>query len=206
MAKHSLFRAIGVTSELDRSAGESVLLTFDDGPHPETTPRVLDCLADYGARAVFFVVGNRVPLAPWVLGEIVARGHLIGNHTFAHSANQKARQYTDEIQRCQDVVQQLTGTSPVLFRPPQGKVSVAGVLAARRLGLKTVHWSASNSDWALRDHGSAVTCGEQLRQVVGPRDIVLLHDEQPWVLTVLDILLPHLASQGIDLRRGVDSL
>ena len=97
-AKRALLRAASVTSRLDRKAGNSVLLTFDDGPHPEVTPAVLDLLKQYDARAVFFVVGNRIPLAPWVLRQILDGGHQIGNHTYYHDYKDRGvSDYVDDI-------------------------------------------------------------------------------------------------------------
>jgi peptidoglycan/xylan/chitin deacetylase (PgdA/CDA1 family) len=160
IAKRSILRMVSVVCQLDRSTPDSILLTFDDGPHPETTPAVLDRLEKYGARAIFFVVGSRVSRAPEILSEIVSRGHVIGNHTFSHPLSMVTHSYREEIIRCQDVIGTIIGKTPTLFRPPFGKTSMRGVLAAQRLGLKTVHWSLDRADWALRDQATARACGE----------------------------------------------
>lgn len=199
--KRAVLRAASVVSRLDRRAGHSALLTFDDGPHPEVTTAVLDRLERYDAHAVFFIVGNRIPLAPWALSRILDGGHRLGNHTYYHDyKNRGVSEYSDDIGRCQGAVEALIGVSPSLFRPPLGRITVSGLRAARRHGLKTYHWSVECADWSLRSREAAIDSGERLGRIIGPGDIVLLHDDNPYVLPILDVLLPQLADRGLDLR------
>src|SRR6478672_6016647 len=136
-AKRSVFRALGVIHALDREAGSSILLTFDDGPHPEVTPGVLDRLKEYDALAVFFVVGNRIPRAPAMLVRAAAEGHHIGNHSYEHWLGRPPwpRAYVRDVRKCQDVIASLTAQRPTLFRPPLGRVTPASWLAAKTSGL-----------------------------------------------------------------------
>ena len=90
--------------------------------------------------------------------------------------------------------------TPTLFRPPLGRITLSGLRAARRLGLKTVHWSVEAADWALRSPEASRDRGERLSRAVGLGDIVLLHDDNPCVVTLLGHLLPDLASRGFDLE------
>lgn len=201
--KGNMLNALNVVYKLGPGAGDSVLLTFDDGPHPEVTPAVLDRLDRYRARAVFFVVGSRTPRAPWALERIRDRGHTIGNHTFYHDyVKRGVSGYANDIGLCQEAVEALTGSRPLLFRPPLGRITAGGLLAARRHHLTTVYWSADNRDWSIRTPEAARECGAGLAGMIGPGKIVLLHDDNPCVLTVLDALLPALAERGYDLNGG----
>ena len=95
----------GTVERLPPGDRDSVLLTFDDGPHPEGTPAVLEVLQRYGARAVFFVVGSRVPRAPEMLQRIAAAGHVLGNHSHAHPLGRQfgLRDYRRDIDACQRI-------------------------------------------------------------------------------------------------------
>jgi peptidoglycan/xylan/chitin deacetylase (PgdA/CDA1 family) len=200
--KHALLRAFGIVRRLERRDGNAVLLTFDDGPHPEVTEGVLDRLQRYGARAVFFLVGNRIPRAPSVIPKILAAGHVLGNHGFAHKKGRGPWlwPYLKDLKRCQQAIGEAAGQAPRLFRPPEGRISPASLLAPRFLGLRTVYWSIDSADWKLRHPEDALRCGEGLSRAVSSGDIILLHDDNPCVLPLLDVLLPVLAAKKWDLR------
>jgi peptidoglycan/xylan/chitin deacetylase (PgdA/CDA1 family) len=206
--KHALLRAFGAIRKLDRCDANAVLLTFDDGPHPEVTEGVLERLQRYGARAVFFVVGDRIPRATWVVPQIAAAGHLIGNHSFSHPLYRDPclPSYVSDLKKCQKVVEELTGRRPRLFRPPEGRLNVATLMSPKLLGLRTVFWSVDSDDWRLRKRDDALESGERLSQSVGPGDIVLFHDDNPYVLPLLDVLLPALAARGCDLHSAAECL
>jgi peptidoglycan/xylan/chitin deacetylase (PgdA/CDA1 family) len=207
-AKQAILQMLGVVCKLDPQAGDMVLLTFDDGPHQEVTPGVLDRLKRYNVRAVFFVVGNRIPRAPWLLERILADGHIVGNHTHEHWLDHPPwpRGYIRDVAKCQDAVQSLTGYWPALFRPSLGQFTIGSLAAAKLHGLRTVHWSIDPGDWMLRSKKDALVCGKQLSLSVRPRDILLLHDDNAYTLTVLDVLLPNLVEQGFDLQSAVQRL
>ncbi len=206
--KHTLFRALAVVRKLGKSAGNAVLLTFDDGPDPEVTRAVLERLKKHHARAIFFVVGRRIRRAPELLETILEHGHLLGNHTYEHprGGKQSWRAHVNDVVKCQELVERLTGWPPVWFRPPLGRTTVGSLLAPKWLGLRTMYWSVDCSDWQLRDEADAHAAGAELAARVGPGDIVLLHDDNPCVLTVLDHLLPALAARGCDLSRAVRTM
>lgn len=179
-------------SRLEPESGDSVLLTFDDGPHPDVTPAVLDRLRDYHVPAVFFVVGRRVAAAPHLLRRIEAEGHEIGNHSFLHVASRRLGfwGYRHDLQCCQEVVTGRTGRRPTLFRPPFGELSPTTLAAAHSLGLRPVGWSLDVEDWRCRTPATARGAAERLLREVRGRDIVLLHDDHEGVLTILDRVLP----------------
>ncbi len=193
---------------LSAGHGRRILLTFDDGPDPEVTSAVLTRLEAHDARAVFFVVGRRAARVPHLLKLIQEKGHVIGNHSFAHNndGDPWALDYFHDMRRCQDLVQEHTQARPSLFRPPRGHVSLKSLILPRLLGLRTVNWSLNVRDWKCRTREEALVAAEQLVREAAPGQIVLLHDDNPRVLDILDYVLPLLKSRGFDLRTGIDLL
>jgi len=202
--KQALLSAFGVVRHV--SPDQGVLLTFDDGPDPEVTPAVLDLLAQYGAKAVFFIVGNRIPKAPEMLPRILAEGHTIGNHTYRHplDGTPALPAYFRDVQECQAVLERHTGQRPTLFRPPLGSLTVGSLLAPRLAGLRTMLWSIDVDDWKLRNKPDAIDAGRRLAHLAHPGDIVLLHDDNRCVVDVLRTALPRLGELGPALERDFD--
>jgi len=202
LAARRLMPRAWCVQRLRPSAGGRVLLTFDDGPHPTTTEQVLDRLRAFKARAVFFVVGNRIPRAPWMLKRIVEEGHWIGNHTFTHPLDRRMgyAEYRADLERCQEAVFDLAGCYPKFHRAPLGAITPVSLLAPKRLGLMSIHWTVSSEDWRFRADDVAIQRGHELIGQVTPSDILLFHDERPHMLKTLDILLPALCDRGVNLR------
>jgi peptidoglycan/xylan/chitin deacetylase (PgdA/CDA1 family) len=124
-------------------------LTFDDGPNPAWTPRLLDMLASREVRASFFLLGSRAEAQPELVRQIAAAGHLIGNHSWSHCnlALASVRRIDEELTRANQTLQQITGASIGYFRPPFGARRPEVLRAARRLGMIPVLWNAMTSDW-----------------------------------------------------------
>ena len=100
-----------------------VLLTFDDGPHETLTPKILDLLDRFEAKAVFFLIGARAKLQPELVREIHRRGHSLGNHSYSHLNDARGGTasfslYKQEIQECQEMIRSIAGVDTDLFRPP----------------------------------------------------------------------------------------
>ncbi|MEV6738959.1 polysaccharide deacetylase family protein [Streptomyces sp. NPDC051104] len=135
-----------------RGRPDHVALTFDDGPDPASTPRFLRLLADRGLHATFFLLGGQAERAPGLVREIAAAGHEIGVHGRLHRPLliRGPRATYDDLARARDLVTDLTGRRPRLFRPPYGVMSTAAHLAARRLGLTPVLWTCWGEDWTAR--------------------------------------------------------
>ena len=150
-----------------------VALTFDDGPHPEHTPRLLDILRRHDARATFFVIGERVLECPEVAARITQEGHVLANHTWSHlrMTDVAGESRRDEIRRCAEAIAPFGGVR--LFRPPQGRQSVGSRLDVHRLGHDCVTWSAHVEDWLPQ---STVSLTARLRSALTPGAIVVLHD------------------------------
>jgi peptidoglycan/xylan/chitin deacetylase (PgdA/CDA1 family) len=124
-------------------------LTFDDGPNPAATPKLLEVLARHNARAAFFVIGDFVRREPALTREIAAAGHVLGNHTMSHpwlpfAADARIRA---ELAGCNAALEDTLGRKVELFRPPHGAVRPLVLRAARELGLKTVQWNLIVADW-----------------------------------------------------------
>jgi peptidoglycan/xylan/chitin deacetylase (PgdA/CDA1 family) len=207
-----LFPRSIVSLRLRRRERPTVLLTFDDGPHPVVTRRVLECLERHGARALFFIVGRHVRSAPGVVQEIVARGHLLGNHSYLHHNRRfieerpPFRFYLSDARRCQNTLLEQAGRAPRLFRPPGGKVTPTTLLVPLLLGMRGVHWSIDSNDWHFRTPGEVQAGVQALLARIAPRDIVLLHDNRPTIIDLLEGLLPALAERGFDLWSGIEDL
>ena len=158
-----------------RTAAPVAALTFDDGPDPETTPRLLDLLARHGAKATFFLIGRRVARHPGLVARIASEGHAIGNHSWDHPALPRlsAAAITDQLRRTTAAISAAGAPRPRLMRPPYGDQSLASHLAARRLGLRVVAWSTVGADWSDDD---GPTLAARVLEGLHPGAIVLLHD------------------------------
>jgi len=131
------------------AAPQKLAITFDDGPNPAITPRLLDLLDRYDAKATFFLVGRFVQECPALTTEISARGHVLGNHTQAHPNLLwlSPREVRSQLQRCHDALREATGASATYFRPPFGLRNPWVVSTARELGMQTVMWTLLPGDW-----------------------------------------------------------
>jgi peptidoglycan/xylan/chitin deacetylase (PgdA/CDA1 family) len=150
-------------------------LTFDDGPTPEYTPRILAALADAGVTATFNVMGwNGVHHAD-VLRDVVAAGHEIGNHTWGHRdlTTVDARQTREELVRCKEEVEALLGRPFTSFRPPRGELTGYALRVAAELGYDTYIWSVTRGPG---NSTSAAEIGAYLGGTIVPGDVLGLHD------------------------------
>jgi peptidoglycan/xylan/chitin deacetylase (PgdA/CDA1 family) len=147
-------------------------LTFDDGPDPEHTPRLLELLARHGAKATFFMVGARAARHPELVARVAAGGHEIGNHGWDHPSlpSLPSAAVAEQIERTRAV---LAPHGQALMRPPYGHQDLRTHRIARRLGYRPVFWSVTGEDWRGHD---AATIAEHVLDRAAPGAIVLLHD------------------------------
>lgn len=149
-----------------------VALTFDDGPHPIYTPRLLDIFDRFDAKGTFFVTGAQAQAYPDIIDRIATTGHALGCHSYDHpsfpliSSKERRRQ----IRACSEA---LGGRDNKLFRPPFGHQSKRSYLEARLMGYDVIMWSDLAEDWAGQD---ADFITQKLRRVMNPGSIALLHD------------------------------
>ena len=167
-------RAYGIPRRLPRT--DAAALTFDDGPHPEGTPAVLDALDAVGAKATFFLMGEQVDRRPELAREIAARGHAIGVHGYRHTLllRRTRRALADDLDRAAALIGNATGAAPVYYRAPYGVFSTASLALARERGWIPLLWSRWGRDWERRATGEAIARRAGGRLAGG--DVVLLHD------------------------------
>lgn len=141
-------RLFGKALIAPRRPGE-VALTFDDGPNPRWTPRLLEALAQAGVQANFFAVGHFAQSQPDLLRSMAAAGHLVGSHAWSHRdlALTRSRQIREELRRNKEMLEQILGQPVRFFRPPFGSRRPAVFRIARELELTPVLWNAMTSDW-----------------------------------------------------------
>ncbi|QZA33398.1 polysaccharide deacetylase family protein [Hydrogenibacillus sp. N12] len=172
----TVFRIFGwkVLKRRRGEAGFPVYLTFDDGPHPVYTPRLLDLLKRYDARATFFVVGEAARRHPELLRRMIAEGHAIGLHNERHVPNWLVPPWRTarSLGRLQAEIEAITGRRPVLYRPPWGLIGLADGAVFRTF--RVVLWSVMPRDWERRSDPTAMKW--RIFRRLTPGAIVLLHD------------------------------
>jgi peptidoglycan-N-acetylglucosamine deacetylase len=151
-----------------------VVLTFDDGPHPEGTPAVLEALGD--TPAIFFLVGEQVERHPALAAEIAAAGHEIALHGHRHLNQMRVTPWAlaDDLDRAVDAIGTATGTAPAFYRPPYGIFTPAGLALARRAGWTPLLWSRWGRDW--RAHTTGGEIARLATRDLQAGDVILLHD------------------------------
>jgi peptidoglycan/xylan/chitin deacetylase (PgdA/CDA1 family) len=161
------------------AGAQQVALTFDDGPHPEHTPRLLDCLNTFDMRATFFVVGREAERYPEIVARAAREGHAIGHHSWSHSepAETSADALVAEVRRTVGLLTDIVGRRCDRFRPPKGALTIAKCAALWRAQQRIVLWSADPRDYQMQQAGELAGWAATQRPRTG--EIVLLHDVHP---------------------------
>jgi len=179
LAAHAapLAGALGIERTIDRRA---VALTFDDGPHPEGTPAVLEALAAAGARATFFLVGEQVRARPSLAGDIAGAGHEIALHGDRHVLLLRRRvpSLALDLERAVATIEDATGRTPALYRPPYGVFSSGALALVRERGWRPVLWSRWGRDWPRS--ATPASIARRAADGLRPGDVVLLHDSDAY--------------------------
>lgn len=183
------------TNDPNHENGKYIALTFDDGPHPDVTPRILDTLNEYNAKATFFMLGLQAEYYPALAAEVANQGHEIANHTYNHTdiTSLDHNQLMNEIVTTNDKIEQATSKKPKLFRPPFGSYNEQVINVAEQNGLSIILWSVDSLDWKNRDLNtihSTVTANASVGSTV------LLHDIHPTTADALPEVLETLSAQG----------
>jgi peptidoglycan/xylan/chitin deacetylase (PgdA/CDA1 family) len=170
-----------------RSA-DGVALTFDDGPHPNYTPRLLDELQRLGVVATFFIVGESAERNPELVRRIVAEGHAIGTHSYTHSEPREtsAKKLQQEVRRSLDLCRDLIGFEPTLFRPPKGKVTLQKAYQLWSANQSIVLWNKDPKDFLAGVNG--IQSWVERYDARGG-DIVLMHDVHPHCIKAIEPLV-----------------
>jgi peptidoglycan/xylan/chitin deacetylase (PgdA/CDA1 family) len=163
-----------------RGRTDHVALTFDDGPSPASTPAVLAALARLGLRATFFALGRALRAHLELATEVVDAGHELAVHGWDHGylLGRGRRRVRDELARCRDLAEEVTGSAPAWFRPAYGVLTGQAVLAARELGLRPVLWTDWARDWEPRATPGSIE--RRLAKGLAGGHVLLLHDADPW--------------------------
>ncbi|MCA9016818.1 MAG: polysaccharide deacetylase family protein [Planctomycetaceae bacterium] len=160
----------------------NVSFTFDDGPHPEYTPLLLDLLNQYHQRGTFFVIGEKAQQYPELIERIIDEGHEIGNHTFSHSEPSEisTRHFLEEIKQTDQLLQQITGRTTDLIRPPKGKLTLGKMLGLWRQGRTVTLWDIDPRDYLMTDNTAIIDWCQQYDPQEG--NICLMHDNHPFAI------------------------
>ena len=181
-----------------------VALTFDDGPDPAHTRAVLDVLDAHQAKATFFVIGHKAEKHPELVREIVARGHTVGVHGFAHDrlfALRGSKRVRDDLERAIRVLENITEQTPTLFRPPIGHTNPTIARIADQLDLTMIGWSVRARDGLARTKPADVVT--RIARGLEDGAIVLLHDaaergdRKPACIAALPEILEQIAARNL---------
>lgn len=152
-----------------------VALTFDDGPSPEWTPRILDVLKAENIPAAFFMIGYHVQKYPEIARRVAQEGHTVGNHGYAHSVMlyYTPAELEEEVKYTEHVIRENTGKTTVYFRPPKAWLRNSIKDKVKAMGYETVLWSLNSKDWVSFNHK---TIARYICRNIKNGDILLFHD------------------------------
>lgn len=174
-----------------------IALTFDDGPHPEFTPNILSLLKSENAKASFFLIGKNAEKYPDLVKQIIAEGHVIGSHSYAHTNNYgflSRNKVTKDIMKSQKLLFEITNKGVQFFRPPFGVTNPNIARAVKNLSLKTFGWSVRSYDTVAKNPEVVFN---KISQKIKKGDIVLLHDTSELTVDVLEKLLAYLKTKNM---------
>lgn len=183
---------------------KQVALTFDDGPDARSTPALLEVLRAHEVEAAFFVIGRKVTTEPAIANQILRSGHLLENHSFAHSYATNffpAKKLAADLTAAQQTIERHTGTTPRYFRPPVGLSNPNTFRVAEALRLKVVGWNIRSLDTRSTDPEQIV---RRIMRRLRPGAIILLHDGNipaDRLVATVKLLLAKLREQGYEVVR-----
>lgn len=177
------------------NTNKEIALTFDDGPHPGYTEKLLAILSEYNVKATFFVVGKKAAQHPQLVREFFNLGHSIGNHTYSHIdlSQIHSDDIAVEIKACGKVLYDITGKYCDLFRPPGGNFNRRIEKTALNLGYTSVLWTANSADYS---NISKNAVRRRIYSRIGNGGIILMHDGIQKTLDILPGLISSLKSKG----------
>lgn len=178
----------------DSIGKKQIALTFDDGPHAEYTPKLLDGLKERNVRATFFLMGQNIPGNEELIRRMQEEGHLIGNHSYRHVqlTREGEESVCEAVEKTSSLIAQITGQTPQYLRPPYGDWSEG---LECRLDLTPVFWSVDSLDWKLKNTAKIV---RRVEKSAGEGDIILMHDIFQTSVDAALALVDDLQKQGYE--------
>ncbi|TLV03554.1 polysaccharide deacetylase family protein [Dyadobacter luticola] len=175
---------------------KGIALTFDDGPNPETTPKVLEILKEKGVKATFFVIGKNAILYPDLLRQIHEEGHVIANHSFSHHyliGFFSSKKLKNDLAHCNEVIRDVIGKTPLFFRPPFGVTNPRYASVLKELQLDSIGWSLRSLDTRANNKYQIIN---KIISELNARDIILLHDHLQVTADSLADIIEHCQQKG----------
>jgi peptidoglycan-N-acetylglucosamine deacetylase len=173
-----------------------VALTFDDGPDPVITPRVLEILEKHQIPATFFVIGRKAKNQEDLIRLIISKGHNIGNHSFSHHFLFdlfKRKNMEQDLVKAEMIIKDLSGKKPLLFRPPYGVTNPVLAKVVKRLGYQVIGWSIRSFDTTKKD---AQKVTKRVIKGLHPGAVILMHDAQAVAPKALENIIIKAKEQG----------
>ncbi|MEV5145393.1 polysaccharide deacetylase family protein [Streptomyces sp. NPDC052727] len=179
-------------------SGRHMVLTFDDGPNPAYTPHILDTLAKYDVRAMFFVCGECVVRNKELLARMADEGHVVGNHTWTHPllTELNRREIRSEMESTSDAIEDAYGMRPQWFRAPYGAWNRAAFQLGAEMGMEPMAWTVDTTDWMEPGIGTII---DQVESGAAPGVVVLSHDaggDRSQTVRAIREWLPYLIDSG----------
>ena len=184
--------------------GKVVAITFDDGPDANQTPKILDVLKEYNAKACFFCIGNKIAGNENILLRIKEEDHLIGNHSYNHFFSfplQTSQQVEEELYLCKKVIENTIKEKTIFFRPPFGITNPIIAKAIKKMNYISIGWSIRSLDTCKKEE----IVLKRIKRKLKPGAVILLHDTLPESDTLLRKILEHIKESGYSVER-IDKL
>ncbi len=184
-------------TSLHKGKSNSITLTFDDGPDPELTPKILAVLKQYEAKATFFVIGKKAEKYPELIRQIAEEGHIVGNHSYSHHVLigfYSRKRLQADIEKCNQIVLDIIGKRPFYFRPPFGVTNPRYADVLKTLGMQSIGWSLRSLDTQAKSKYELI---QKILAEIKKKDIILLHDNQEVTFEALDDIIEHSRSKNL---------
>ncbi len=186
--------------------GKKCAITFDCAWGADDIPNILDTLDNYKAKATFFLVGLWAEENPDMVKLMIERGHEVANHGYshAHMAQIPEAKIQEEIRRCTEVIEKISGTKVTLFRPPYGEYNSTTVRVAKKMNYQSIQWDVDSLDW--KKNLSADDIYKRVTQNVNRGSIILFHNDTLYTEKILPSILDNLTKNGYDCVKVSDLL
>lgn len=184
-----------------RKDDKVISLTFDDGPDPMITPRVLDLLEEYDVKAAFFLVGKNIEGNEALVQRMVEEGHVIGNHSYSHHnffGFMRTKAVMDDLNKTAHLLKKISGRTPGLFRPPFGITNPHIAKAVRSLDYITIGWNIRSLDGIKRNDQQTI---DRVITRMKPGGIVLLHDNHAGIFSILENVIEKMLKENYSIVR-----